>query len=329
MTHLPALSILDRANARTGQSEAAALQGVVGRARAAEDSGFRRFWVAEHHGVPGITGSAPAILMGAVAAATTGMRIGSGGIMLPNHQPLVVAEQAATLDNLFPGRIDVGLGRSLGFTPAVRAALRADRYGDGAFRADIAELVSFLDGAAGFTSRPRPATRIPLFVLATWHGAAIAAEAGLGVVLGGPALKDAASAGRAAAAYRAAFRPSGRFPRPHLIVSVNAMAAPTAAEAADLLLPEAWAMARARTQGEFPALQPVDEVRSAAPSARQRALMEEYVSTAVHGTIDRMRAELLDLVAATGADEVMLTGATHDLGAQAASDGLLARLVRP
>jgi luciferase family oxidoreductase group 1 len=288
----------DRANARAGQAESAALHGVIERAQHAEALGFHRFWVAEHHGVPGIAGSAPAILMAVIAGATHRLRVGSGGIMLPNHQPLVVGQQTATLDNLFPGRIDVGLGRSLGFTPAVRTALRTGRYGDQAFGDDIAELRAFLDGTAAFTSRPRPAGRIPLFVLATRRGAAMAAAAGPGVVLGGPVPRDAESAREAACSYWAAFRPSDCFPQPYVVASVNAMAAPTSAAAADLLLPEAWALARSRTHGEFRPLQPVNAVRAKTPTARERSLVDDHLDSAVHGTSDDVGIKLAELAAA-------------------------------
>lgn len=323
---LPPLSILDRALARAGDGEGAALRALVARARAIDDRGISRFWVAEHHGVPGIAGSAPAVLMAAVAAATTGLRVGCGGIMLPNHQPLVVAEQISTLDQLHPGRIDLGLGRSLGFTPAVRTALRTTTYGDTGFTDDIAELTGYLDGTAAFTSRPRPATRIPLFVLATGSGAEIAARAGLGVVLGGPVLADPRRARAAVEAYREAFRGSGRFERPHVMVAVNVVAADTDARARDALLPEAWAMAQARTRGEFRPLEAAAAVRAQPMTARQRGLVENHLDTAVHGTPALVRDQLADLAAATGADEIMVTGATHDVQDQAQSDRILAEL---
>jgi luciferase family oxidoreductase group 1 len=122
------LSLLDRSHTRVGEPDAAALSGTVARAVRAEQLGFDRFWVAEHHGVPGVAGAAPAVLLAAIAGRTTTIRLGSAGVMLPHHQPLVVAEQFATLSAFAPGRVDLGLGRSPGFTPPVRRALReADR----------------------------------------------------------------------------------------------------------------------------------------------------------------------------------------------------------
>ncbi|WP_372699605.1 MsnO8 family LLM class oxidoreductase [Arthrobacter sp. JSM 101049] len=326
MTRLPPLSILDRAMVRSGEPEGRAPQAVIERAQRIDGEGIKRFWVAEHHGVPGIAGSAPAVLMGAIAAATTRLRVGSGGIMLPNHQPLVVAEQAATLDRLHPGRIDLGLGRSLGFTPAVRSGLRVERYGDRAFSDDLAELVSYLDGEAPFTSRPRPFPQLPVFILATRRAVAIAARAGLGVVLGGPVAADPRQAGAVVAGYREAFRPSGRFARPHVTVAVTAMAAATDERARELLLPEAWAMAQSRTRGEFRPLEPAHAIRALAMTARQRALVEDHLDAAVHGSPARVQRRLADLAAATGADEILLTGSTFDVEDQACSDRLLGRM---
>src|SRR6185312_9438910 len=326
MTRLPPLSILDRAMVRAGEPEGEALRAVVDRAQRVDDGAIKRFWVAEHHGVPGIAGSAPAVLMAAIAAATAKVRVGSGGIMLPNHQPLVVAEQVATLDRLHPGRIDLGLGRSLGFTPAVRAGLRVERYGDRAFADDLAELVAYLDGEAAFTSRPRPSPRLPVFILATRRSVPLAAQGGLGVVLGGPVLADTARAAEAVAGYRRAFRPSGRCAQPHVTLAVTTMAADTEAGARDLLLPEAWAMAQSRTRGEFRPLEPVDAVRSQAMTARQRALVQDHLDAAVHGSPARIHRQLADLASATGADELLLTGSTYDVEDQARSDRWLAAM---
>ncbi|GAA1366414.1 MsnO8 family LLM class oxidoreductase [Arthrobacter rhombi] len=328
MTTLPPLSILDRALARSGTGESAALQSVLDRARGIDGQGISRFWVAEHHGVPGIAGSAPAVLMAAVAAATSRVRVGAGGIMVPNHQPLVVAEQFSTLDQLHPGRIDLGVGRSLGFTPAVRAGLRTTTYGDAAFAADLAELGCYLAGTAPFTSRPRPAGRIPLFILATRSGAAIAAQAGAGVVLGGPVLDDPQRARATVEAYRQAFRASECGDRPYVMIAVNVAAADTDERARGLLLPEAWAMAQSRTLGEFRALEPVDTVRARQMSARQRGLVDHHLDAAVHGTGAVVRERLAELAALTGADELLLTGATHDLDDQARSDMILAGLAQ-
>ncbi|MFJ6003097.1 MsnO8 family LLM class oxidoreductase [Arthrobacter sp. NPDC092385] len=318
------VSILDRAQSRLGSSEAETLQHVIERAQRAERLGYRRFWVAEHHGVPGIAGSVPAVLAAAVASRTATIRVGTGGIMLPNHQPLVVAEQAATLAALFDGRFDLGLGRSLGFTQAVRSALRtgkeeADRFGE-----DIAELLAFLGGTAPITARPQDAGRTPVFVLATGHGVDIAAQAGLAVVLGGPALfRDR---NPALERYRSSFRPSPWWDRPHVTASLNVAVAGTTAEARQLLLPEARAMAVSRTRGSFP---PLEAVGDQPLSAREEGYVEESLATAVHGTAADVGRQLAELQARTGADELLVSGGAFDLEAQARSDELLAELAAP
>ncbi|MEG9246667.1 MsnO8 family LLM class oxidoreductase [Arthrobacter sp. Soc17.1.1.1] len=314
------VSLLDRAQSRLGSPEERTLQDVIVRARRAERLGFRRFWVAEHHGVPGIAGSAPAVLAAAVLSATTTIRVGTGGIMLPNHQPLVVAEQAATLAALSGGRFDLGIGRSLGFTQAVRAALRtgkeeADRFGE-----DIAELLAFLGGTAPITARPQDGGRTPVFVLATGRGVDLAAEAGLAVVLGGPALfRDSQPA---LDRYRASFRPSAWWDAPHVTASLNVAVAGTTAAARRLLLPEARALAVSRTRGYFPPLEAADGPLS----AREEGLVGESLATAVYGTAPEVERQLAELKDRTGVDELLVSGGAFDLEAQAASDEMLAAL---
>jgi luciferase family oxidoreductase group 1 len=322
------VSILDRANAREGGTAADALNATVARAQRAELLGYHRFWVAEHHGVPGIAGSAPTVLMAVVAARTGRIRVGSGGVMLPNHQPLVVAEQAATLQALFPGRIDLGLGRSVGFTPAVRAALRQDQDAAGAFAEDLAELLAYLAGGAAVTARPEDGGATPPFVLATGKGVDTAAKAGLAVVVGGPAFSGRASALALGSLdrYRRNFRPSAYYSTPYVVVSANVAVADSADEAEELLLPEAWAMALSRTRGEFPPLSPVSAIRDVEMSPRQQQLVAESLSAAVAGTEEAVAERLGRLLAATGADELMVTTNTFDTGALARADRRLAQM---
>ncbi len=326
------LSILDRANARTGTTEAEVLTGVVERARRAERLGYRRFWVAEHHGVPGIVGSAPTLLMAAVTGATSTLRVGSGGVMLPNHQPLVVAEQAATLQALFPGRIDLGLGRSVGFTPGVRRALRQDKDARERFPADLADLLDLLGGTAQITARPQDHAATPVFVLATGQGLRWAAEAGLAVVVGGPSLfrRDRHGEHQGIARYRREFRPSRWWAEPHVVVSAGVAAAETEERARDLALPEAWAMARSRATGEFSPLEPVAAVKAmldaGSVTARDRERVADSLATTIHGTPDRVRDEVAALVEFTGADELLVTGGMSDVDGQRGSDELVAGL---
>ncbi len=320
--------MLDRANAREGFPAADALNRVLERAQRAEEWGYHRFWVAEHHAVPGIAGSVPAVLMAAVAARTHSIRVGSGGIMLPNHQPLVVAEQAATLEALHPARIDLGVGRSVGFTPAVRDALRAGKQEAERFEDQLAELLAYLSGTASITARPRNDSATPVFVLATGSGIEIAARAGLAVVLGGPAVFRTDQNGRLPALdrYRSQFRPSRWFQRPYIMVSANVAAAATHQAARELLLPEAIALARSRTTGEFAALAPVGPTEWAGLTVREKEAVERSLSTSLYGTASEVRTQVQHLLATSGADELLVTGGAFDVAAQAESDRILAGL---
>jgi luciferase family oxidoreductase group 1 len=322
------LSLLDRSRTRTGSDDAAALTGTADRAGAAERLGYARFWVAEHHGVPGIAGAAPAVLLAVLAGRTSSIRLGSAGVMLPHHQPLVVAEQFATLSAFAPGRVDLGLGRSPGFTPPVRRALRETERD---FAADLAELSAHLDGTAEITAHPRPARPVPLHVLATGSGLEVAARLGLPVIVGGPLLGvagDLEPGLEALAAYRRAYRPSAAAPEPEVAISLDVLVADTAGEAADLLLPEAWAMAQARTTGVFPPLQPVAEVRAAAMTATQRRYAERTAGMAVAGTPAQVATRIAELAERTGAAELVASGSTFDRAALAASDEALVTLLR-
>ncbi len=185
------LSLLDRSRTRAGRPEAEGLTGSIERAVNAERLGYERFWVAEHHAVPGIASGSPPVLLAAIGARTNRIRLGSGGVMLPHHQPLVVAEQFLMLEALHPGRIDLGLGRSLGFTAPVREALRD--HGPDTFEDDLRDLRAYLDGDAAVTARPQAPGRVPMYVLATGRGTVIAARLGLPVVIGGPILARAAA----------------------------------------------------------------------------------------------------------------------------------------
>lgn len=178
-------SVLDRSRTREGHDAPQALRDTVRLARDIESLGYHRFWVSEHHGVPGVAGSAPTVLAAVVAAATSAIRVGTGGVMLPNHQPLVVAEQFGVLESLFPGRIDMGLGRSVGFTDGVRRALGHGKDAADDFAGQLSELLGYIEGThPQVHARPPEGLRLPPFVLATGEGAGIAAAAGVPLVIG-------------------------------------------------------------------------------------------------------------------------------------------------
>ena len=323
----PGLSLLDRTRTRTGSDDATAVRATVDRAERAELLGYDRFWVAEHHGVPGVAGASPAVLLAAVAGRTSSIRLGSAGVMLPHHQPLVVAEQFGMLSAFAPGRVDLGVGRSPGFTAPVRRALRSDRIRD--FAADLAELRDHLAGTAEITARPRPDGDVPLFVLATFRGLSVAAELGLPVIVAGPLLGvagDPAPGLAALARYRDDFRPSAAVPEPWVAISLDVLLADTSARAEELLLPEAWAMAQARTTGTFPPLEPVATIRSRTMTATQRRHVAETVAAGVAGTPQQVGARLAELLERTGAAELVASSSTYDRTALAASDAALAEL---
>lgn len=314
------VSLLDRSRTRGGEPAGDALRRTVERARAAEELGFRRFWVAEHHAVPGIASGSPPVLMAHIAAITSRISVGSGGVMLPNHSPIVVAEQARMLHALHPGRIDLGVGRSLGFTTPVRRALGVERYSPEQFTDDLTQLVSFLDDAGPVTAMPRAVEPPPVLVLATGAGLGVAARLGLPVVVGGPVLRgDLAPLDR----YRDAFRPSARCPEPQVIISLDVMIAGTRERARDLLLPEAWAMAESRATGVFPPLRPDPPERL---TARQEAVVDQQIALSVHGTAEDVAHELTGLVERTGAVEVLASTSTYDRDALAQADAALAGL---
>ncbi|MFK0235430.1 LLM class flavin-dependent oxidoreductase [Streptomyces vinaceus] len=322
------ISILDRSRTREGHPAPQALRDTVELARAAERLGYHRFWVSEHHSVPGVAGSAPAVLAAAVAGATRRIRVGTGGVMLPNHQPLVVAEQFGVLESLFPGRIDMGLGRSVGFTGGIRRALGRDAQDADRFEEQLAELLGWLDGTQReypeVHARPAEGLRIPAYVLATGEGAAIAARAGLPLVVGD--LRSRARVVEVVERYRARFRPSPAGSEPYVMVSGTVAVARTPEAARRILVPEAWSLAHSRTRGSFPPLRPAEEVEALAMTAKERELYEGGLAGHVHGTEEQVAAQLAEVAELTRADELLVTTSTYDRTALLDSFERLARL---
>ncbi|MFB7495616.1 LLM class flavin-dependent oxidoreductase [Streptomyces sp. NPDC056161] len=322
-------SVLDRSRTRAGHTHAEALRDTVTLARELEPLGYHRFWVSEHHGVPGVAGSAPTVLAAAVAAATRTMRVGTGGVMLPNHRPLVVAEQFGVLESLYPGRIDMGLGRSVGFTDGVRKALGRDKGAAEDFAAQLGELLGWFRGGSpsGVHARPAEGLHVPPFVLAMGEGAGIAAHAGLPMVIGD--LRGRERMLRGIDEYRTHFRPSPWAAQPYVVISGTVAVAGSEEEARRLLVPEAWSMAYSRTHGSFPPLLPAEAVESRAMTAKERDLYASGLSGHIAGTEDQVAHELRTVLKETGADEVLVTTSTYDRAALLESYRRLARLVRP
>ncbi|QGV82437.1 MsnO8 family LLM class oxidoreductase [Streptomyces ficellus] len=322
------LSVLDRSRTREGEDGGQALRATVDLAREVERLGYHRFWVSEHHGVPGVAGSAPTVLAAAVAAATRTIRVGTGGVMLPNHQPLVVAEQFGVLESLFPGRIDMGLGRSVGFTDGIRRALGRGKKDADDFAGRLEELLGWFTGTQTahprVHARPAEGLRVAPYVLATGEGAAVAAAAGLPLVIGD--LKGRPKVVASIERYRSAFRPSVWSAEPYVVVAGTVAVAATEEEARRLLIPEAWAMAYARTEGVFPPLAPPERIEGLPMTARQREFYASGLAGHVHGTEEQVRDALEEALKETAADEILVTTSTHDRAALLDSYTRLARL---
>ncbi|GGO47779.1 LLM class flavin-dependent oxidoreductase [Streptomyces lasiicapitis] len=310
------LSVLDRSRTREGHDTTEPLRDTVALAQELEALGYHRFWVSEHHGVPGVAGSAPTVLAAAVAGATRSIRVGTGGVMLPNHQPLVVAEQFGVLEALFPGRIDMGLGRSVGFTDGVRRALGRDKHDADDFAAHLEELLGWFRGTSdtGVHARPAEGLSVPPYVLAIGEGARIAAESGLPMVVGDIRGREKMLA--AVERYRAAFRPSAWSAEPYVVVSGSIAVADSEEAARRLLIPEAWSLAYSRTHGTFPPLPPAERVEelvaTGAMTEKERGFYESGLRGHIAGTEDQVAAELEKLIEESGAQEVLVTTSTYD-----------------
>ena len=325
------LSVLDLAPVGAGASATDAVQATLALARRADQLGCTRFWVAEHHNMPGIASSAPAVLIGAIAAATTDIRVGSGGVMLPNHAPLVVAEQFGTLAALHPGRIDLGLGRAPGTDQLTAAALRRSLdLGADDFPEQLGELGSFL---AGVWPDDHPYRRIravphseappPIWLLGS---SLFSAE--LAGVLGLPfAFAHHFSAENTVPAlelYRESFRPSERLASPYAIVCVSVLCADTDEQARWLAGSGglSWLRLRSGTPGTLPS---PEEAAAYPYTDLERKIVADRVADQVIGDVETVTAGLAELRERTQADELMLTTMTHDPAARLRSFELVAK----
>ncbi|MFF4328605.1 LLM class flavin-dependent oxidoreductase [Streptomyces sp. NPDC001591] len=330
------LSVLDLVTVGAGSTARDSLRTSVEISRLAESRGYHRHWVAEHHSMPGVASSSPAVILAHLAAHTSRIRLGSGGVMLPNHAPLVVAEQFGTLEALAPGRIDLGLGRAPGTDPRTAAALRGPGRLDEAadeFPRRLAELIRFLDDDfpdghpyARVHAVPGPvqgpAARPQVWLLgSSGFSARLAGERGLPFAYAHHF--SAAGTLPALDLYRQSFRPSAVLDAPYAVIGVSALAAGTAAEARAQVLTGALSMLRLRSGR--PGLVPTPQEAAAyAFSPLEREFVDGWLANIVHGTPDEVRSGLDALVKRTGADELMLTANGHSGEARVRSYGLVA-----
>lgn len=317
-------SVLDRAATTIHETPTQTLQSVAQHAQYVEHLGFERFLVAEHHSVPGIPGSQPAVLAANIAAQTSTIRVGTGGIMLPNHNPFLVAEQIGLLEALRPGRIDIGIGSSIGFTAPVRKALRQEdpHTVKARYEQDLTELISYLTGTAQVSAYPQDRGATPLYVLAGYRSAFSAAKLGLGIILGGPLKAQV----KAAEVYRENFVPSALFDEPRVISSFNIAVADSEQQARDLLLPESYAKVMAQTTGSFPALIPAQEIELDKLTKRQLKQIETSRVLDLCGTPLQVRKTLAYYSEALGTKEFLVTGDMPDREGRARSEELLSQL---
>jgi luciferase family oxidoreductase group 1 len=304
------LSVLDLAPVPAGTPPSQAIRRTVELAQLAERLGFVRYWFAEHHGMPSVASVAPEILIGHTAAATRSLRVGSGGIMLPNHTPLKVAEVFRTLAALYPDRIDLGLGRAPGSDPNASRALRASDGHD--FAAQLSDLLAFT-GQIPFHERhpfrnvvamPDDVPLPPIWILGSSGASArMAGSAGMGYSFASHFSE--APAGPAFRAYRDSFEPSPLFPRPHTILGVAVICADTEEEASHLATTMDLAWLRIR-RGEFLPLPSPQEAQAYPYTGFERQAVAEYRDRTVIGTPEAVRARIEVMARDSGADEVMV-----------------------
>ena len=306
--------MLDLVAVREGGTVSDALAIALQTARHVESLGFTRYWLAEHHNMPGIASSATAVLVGHIAGGTQRIRVGSGGIMLPNHAPLVVAEAFGTLAALYPGRIDLGLGRAPGTDPATMRALRRDRVEtEDDFPRDVAELQRLLgpvQPGQRLIAMPGADSHVPIWLLgSSLFSAQLAAERGLPYAFASHFAPRMLM--QALDLYRSQFRPSAQLRQPHVVVGVPLVAAPTDAEA-EFLASSNQQRVLGIVRGERGRLPPPVEGFMASLGPSEQAAVRSFLAMAVVGGPDTVRQRLSDIVQATQADELMLVCDTFD-----------------
>jgi len=321
------LSILDLAPIVDGGDAAQALRNARSLAQHGERLGYNRFWMAEHHSMPGIASAATSVALGYVAEGTATIRVGAGGIMLPNHSPLQIAEQFGTLESLYPGRIDLGLGRAPGTDQAAAYAMRRNLASDAnQFPRDVVELIDYLKPAEeGRRVRavPGEGLEIPIWILgSSLFGAQLAAMLGLPYAFASHFAPGAMM--EAIAIYRETFRPSAQLDRPCVMLGFNAIAAKTDAEGTLLASSMQQAFVALRT-GQPGKLKPPVEGYADGLPRDQRAMLDGVLSCSAIGSPATVKAAIEAFVARTGADELMITSQIFDFHARLRSYEIVAQ----
>jgi luciferase family oxidoreductase group 1 len=311
------LSILDLAPITQGSDAAQSFRNTLDLAQHAETWGYRRFWVAEHHGMPGIASAATAVVLAHVAAGTKTIRVGAGGIMLPNHSPLVIAEQFGTLESLHPGRIDLGLGRAPGTDAVTSRALRRNlAVSAEEFPQDVLELIDYFSASPKQAVRAVPGTglEVPIWILgSSLFGAQLAATLGLPFAFASHFAP--AQMVDAMAVYRSRFRPSARLERPYVMLGFNVFAADTDEEARVIATSAQQAFVNLRS-GRPSTLPPPVPNYAERIGPQERAILESVLTCSAIGSPPRVREAIASFIERTGADELMIASMVYDHAAR-------------
>ena len=322
------LSVLDLSPIVQGGDAATALRNTVDLARHAEAGGYRRYWLAEHHNMPGIASAATSIVIGHVAGATNSMRVGAGGIMLPNHSPLIIAEQFGTLATLYPGRIDLGIGRAPGTDQRTMRALRRNLTGDhDAFPQDVLELIAYLGPPSPehrVCAVPGAGTEVPIWILgSSLYGAQLAAALGLPYAFASHFAPEQLEP--AIAIYRERFRPSPHLSKPYVMLGISVFAAETDVEASRLFTSQQQAVINLRSGRPGLLPPPIDDI-AAILNDRGRLILDSVLACAVVGSPATVGHGLNAFIARHKPDELMVTAQIFDHAARLRSFKILSKI---
>jgi luciferase family oxidoreductase group 1 len=322
-------SVLDLSPILQGGDAALALKNSLDLARHAERWGYRRYWVAEHHNMPGIASAATSVVIGHIAGGTSTIRVGAGGIMLPNHAPLVIAEQFGTLAALFPGRIDLGVGRAPGTDQRTALALRRTLQGDiDDFPKDVLELIAYMDDpkpGQPVRAIPGQGSKVPVWMLgSSTYGAQLAAALGLPYAFASHFAPEQLT--QALALYRAQFRPSPFLDKPYVMLGINVVAANTDAEAKFLFTSLQQAFVNLRTGNPGPLPPPVADISGLFFDPRIEAMLNSVLSLAQVGSPETVKAGVEAFIDQHQPDELMVTGQIYDHAARLRSYEILSRI---